>query len=89
MAVIDNANTPEAVEAWHESLKTMPASNMVATQLVQRGAEDALARLLEIGVNEENLGAMLAGVRQGLFAIHEAANARGIQLLGYQDEGGH
>lgn len=89
MASIENAGTsPEVLAAWKARLQKMDGRELLAQQLVQRGAEDALKSLLQIGVTQENCEAMLTSLREGLMAIHEVANARGIQLLGYQAPGG-
>lgn len=88
MAAIENAGTsPEALAAWKASMRKMDRAELMAQQLVQRGAEDALRALLQIGVTVENCTSMLTSLREGLMAIHEVANARGIQLIGYQAPG--
>lgn len=92
MAVIENAATsPEAVAEWKASMRTMAREELIAQQLVQRGAEHALASLQEVGVTTENCAAMLTSLREGLFAIHEVAVERGLELVGYgrpNDEAG-
>lgn len=90
MAVLENAATsPETLAAWKASMHTMTPGELMAQQLVQRGAEHALAALQNFGVTAENCASMLTSTRDGLFAIHEVANARGIQLMSYgaPDEG--
>lgn len=85
MAIIENAATsPEAIAAWKASMQTMTRAELMAQQLVQRGAEHALAALQGFGVTAENCASMLTSTREGLFAIHEVANARGIELVSYQ-----
>ncbi|MEJ2803816.1 hypothetical protein WAE61_18175 [Comamonadaceae bacterium PP-2] len=85
MAVIENAcASPETLATWKASMQQMDRAELLAQQLVQRGADDALKTLLQIGVTQENCEAMLTSLREGLMAIHEVANARGIQLIGYQ-----
>lgn len=84
MAVIENAATsPEALASWKASMRAMEPCELLAQQLVQRGAEDALATLQGIGVTAENCAAMLSSLREGLFSIHEVAIERGIVLAGY------
>lgn len=86
MAVIENAAaSPEALAAWREDMQSMTRSELIAQQLVQRGAEHALATLQTEGVTPENCAAMLATAREALMLTHEVAAARGIQLMGYQD----
>ena len=85
MAVIENAATsPEAVAAWKASMQTMDRAELMAQQLVQRGAEHALASLQEIGVTPSNCAHMITSLREGLFAIHEVASERGIELVDYK-----
>lgn len=87
MAVIENAATsPEAIAEWKAAMQTMDRGELMAQQLVQRGAEHALATLLEIGVTTSNCASMLNSLREGLFAIHEVAQARGIELVSYIDQ---
>lgn len=84
MAVIENAATsPEVLASWKASMRTMKREELIAQQLVQRGAEHALSSLREAGVTAENCTAMLTSLREGLIAIHEVANERGIQLVDY------
>lgn len=83
MAVIENASSPEAVMEWTGTLKSMSASEMMAQQICQRGAEHALMELQKAGATPERCQAMLDSVRHGLITIHEAATARGIDLLSY------
>lgn len=86
MASIENAAaSPEALAEWKASMQTMDRADLIAQQLVQRGAEHALASLQQAGVTPENNASMLATVREGLIAIHEVAHARGIQLLDYSE----
>lgn len=88
MAVIENAATSlEAIAAWKASMQTMTRAELMAQQLVQRGAEHALAALQGFGVTAENCASMLSSTREGLFAIHEVANARGIDLVSYRSPG--
>lgn len=85
MAAIENACTsPETLAVWKASMQQMDRAELMAQQLVQRGAEDALKTLLQIGVTVENCASMLTSLREGLMAIHEVAHARGITLIGYQ-----
>lgn len=84
MAVIENAATsPKALAEWREAMLGMDRGELIAQQLVQRGAEHALAELQRIGVTAENCAAMLTSCREGLIAMHSVAAERGIQLLGY------
>lgn len=84
MAAIENAATsPEALASWKASMRTMTREEMIAQQLVQRGAEHALASLQAHGVTAANCAGMLTSLREGLIAIHEVANERGIQLMSY------
>lgn len=84
MAIIENAATrPEALDAWKKAMQSMDRSELIAQQLVQRGAEDALVNLQRLGVTPENCQAMLTSLREGLIAIHEVAHQRGIQLFDY------
>ncbi len=86
MAVIENAGTsPKKIEQWKRSLQAMNAAELTAQQLVQRSAEHALLHLQSVGATEANCAAMIRSIQDGLFAIHEVAAARGIQLPGYQD----
>lgn len=86
MAVIENAAaSPAALAAWRESLQSMGRTELMAQQLVQRGAEHALKELQRIGVTPEHCAAMLTSSREGLMLIHKVAAARGIVLVGYQD----
>ena len=84
MAIIENAATsPQALAEWKASMMKMDRSELLAQQLVQRGAEDALATLQRIGVTAEHCADMLSSLREGLFCIHEVAAERGILLAGY------
>lgn len=86
MAVIENAAaSPAALNAWRKSMQTMDRSELMAQQMVQRGAEHALQELQRLGVTPDNCAAMLVSLREGLMLIHEVAAARGIVLMGYQD----
>uniref|UniRef100_A0A193SD04 Uncharacterized protein n=1 Tax=biofilter metagenome TaxID=1070537 RepID=A0A193SD04_9ZZZZ len=88
MAAIENAATsPETLAEWRASLQSMHRSELLAQQLIQRGAEHALANLQDIGATTENCAAMLSSAREGLIEIHAAAFARGIELIGYDHPG--
>lgn len=87
MAVIENAAaSPGALAKWRAAMRTMDRAELLAQQLVQRGAEHALADLQRIGPTPENCAAMLASLREGLMEIHAVANERGIPLVSYSDE---
>ena len=87
MAVIENAATsPAALSQWRASMRGMDRAELMAQQLVQRGAEHALAELQRIGPTPENCTAMLASIREGLIEIHAAATERGILLVDYSGE---
>lgn len=81
MAFIENYD--QTGDVWRETLREMPRADLVGTQLVQRGAEDALKALKKFGVTEQAVDDMLESLREGLFTIHEVANERGITLVGY------
>ena len=83
MAIIENASSPEAVAAWFAKFGSMDRSEMVAQQICQRGAEHVLMTLQEIGVTPENVQDMLDSLRHALITLHEAATARGIELMDY------
>jgi len=84
MAVIENAAaSPEALAEWRASMRGMDRAELVAQQLVQRGAEHAIAALQRLGPTTENCAAMLASIREALIEVHAAANERGIPLLDY------
>jgi hypothetical protein len=83
MAIIENANTPEAVAAWTASLQGMNRTELMCQQICQRGAEHALAELQKLGVTPDNCQAMLDSLRHALITIHEVAHARGLELLSY------
>jgi non-ribosomal peptide synthetase component E (peptide arylation enzyme) len=84
MAVIENAATsPAALAAWRKSLRGMDRAELLAQQLVQRGAEHVLTALQQVGVTPENCAAMLTSLREGLIEIHGVAAERGIQLTDY------
>ena len=83
MAIIENASSPEAVDARIESLNKMDRAELIAQQLVQRGAEHVLASLQAAGVTPENCAAMLDSLRHGLIVIHTVAEERGILLPDY------
>lgn len=84
MAVIENMATAEAQAEWRVAMETMSHGELMAQQLVQRGAEHALAWLVGEGATPERAASMLASVRSGLVVIHEVAHKRGIDLIGYQ-----
>ena len=86
MAVIENANSPEAVALWFAKFKTMDRNELLAQQICQRGAEHALEELQKLGVTPENCQAMLDSLRHALITLHEAATARGIDLLSYSHD---
>jgi hypothetical protein len=65
----------------------MDRAELIAQQLVQRGAEHALAELQRLGVTAENCAAMLISIREGLIEVHAAAAERGIHLLDYSSPG--
>lgn len=84
MAVIENAAvSPEVLAEWREAMRAMDRAELTAQQLVQRGAEHALAELQRIGVTRENCIAMLAGIREALIEVHTVAAERGIVLPDY------
>jgi|GEM_PF-2696574 len=84
MAVIENAATsPKALAAWRASMRKMDRAELLGQQLVQRGAEHALAELQRIGVTTKNCADMLASLREGLLEIHAVAAERGIALADY------
>lgn len=86
MAVIENAcASPQALAAWRTSMRQMDQAELMAQQLVQRGAEHALAELQKVGATPKNCAAMLISIREALIEIHAAANERGIQLVSYSD----
>jgi len=83
VATIDVLNTAEAWSAWTKEMRGMSSAELIAQQLVQRGAEHALAELMKAGATPERCEAMLASVRNGLHEIHVAAHERGITLVSY------
>ena len=84
MAVIENMAGPEALAEWRQAMTQMSQGELMAQQMVQRGAEHALSHLISIGATPEAAEQMLASVRSGLLVIHEVAHARHIDLIGYQ-----
>ena len=84
MAVIENAASPEAFAQWRRDMQAMAVPELIAQQLVQRGAEHALDQLLKIGASDATAKAMLDSVRCGLMTIEEVAHERGVDLVGYQ-----
>jgi hypothetical protein len=88
MAVIENAGaSPEALAAWRASMRRMDRAELIAQQLVQRGAEHALAELQKVGATQDNCTAMLASIREALIEVHAAASERGIPLVDYSAPG--
>lgn len=88
MAVIENAAaSPEALAEWRASMRSMDHAELMAQQLVQRGAEHALAELQKVGATPENCAAMLASIREGLIEVHAVATQRGIPLVDYSHPG--
>ncbi|MDP9992031.1 hypothetical protein J2W28_001059 [Variovorax boronicumulans] len=88
MAVIENAAaSPEALAKWRASMRNMDRAELLAQQLVQRGAEHALAELQKLGATAAHCAAMLASVREALIEVHTVAAARGIDLVGYSAPG--
>lgn len=84
MATIENAAaSPEALANWRASMRDMGHAELMAQQLVQRGAEHALTELQKLGATPENCAAMLASIREGLIEVHAAAFERGIPLVSY------
>jgi hypothetical protein len=84
MAVVENAAaSPEALARWRASMRSMDHAELMAQQLVQRGAEHALAELQKIGATPENCAAMLTRIREALFEVHAVATERGIPLVDY------
>lgn len=84
MAIIENISSPDAVIAWQDQMRNMQAGELVAQQVCQRGAENALAELQKLGVTEANCQAMLDSLRHALVTMHEIADERGILLLDYE-----
>jgi hypothetical protein len=84
MAVIENMAGPAALKKWREAMTLMSREELLAQQLVQRGAEHALQHLVDVGATAEAARDMLASIRSGLVMIHEVAAERHIDLLGYQ-----
>ena len=81
MAVIENL---KSVAERRQLFESMDVHALVAQQLVQRRAEHALQFVLENGATREVLEATLQQTRAGLMELNEVANARGVQLVGYQ-----
>lgn len=84
MAVIENMAGSAAIATWRDAMAKMDRGELMAQQLVQRGAEHALQHLITLGVTPTNAADMLASVRSGLMVIHEVASERHIDLVGYQ-----
>lgn len=80
MATIDHLESVEDLRAFCEGLD---ASHLVAQQLVQRGALDALENLLAHGVTEQTVHEMKDSLVAGLMTIQEVALERGITLIDY------
>lgn len=78
---IENVLTTESAM---EQYKQMDMGELVGQQIALRGAIHAMEFLLKEGATAENAAAVLDNVKQQLFAVHEVAHARGIQLPGYQ-----
>jgi hypothetical protein len=81
MAIIQHAQSHAAAK---EAFRAMAPAELMAQQLVMRGAIDALSTLIVAGCTPAMAAEMLESVQQSLSDLHEVANARGVQLLGYQ-----
>lgn len=87
MAVIENAAaSPKALAEWRASMRGMDRAELIAQQLVQRGAEHALTELQRLGPSPASCVAMLTSIREGLIEIHAVATERGIHLISYSDD---
>ena len=78
MAFIENITAEAEVVS---SLTTASDDELFATDLVQRGAIDALERLLEFGVSKKTVDEMLESCRSGHEKLIAIAAQRGLALL--------
>ena len=78
MAVIENLGDIAKVKAMY---RTLDQAGLISQQVALRATIHALKHLQSHP--EETVPGMLAGLEEQLFAVHEVAHKRGIQLLGY------
>lgn len=78
MAFIENITTEAEVVS---SLTAASDEELFATDLVQRGAIDALEKLLEFGVSKTTVDDMLESLRSGHEKLVAIAAGRGVALL--------
>ena len=78
MAVIENI-TSEA--ELIESFTAASDEELFATDLVQRGAIDALEKLIEFGVSKATVDEMLESIRYGRGKLLSIAARRGVVLI--------
>lgn len=78
---IENLKSVEAAATLYEGA---PAHELMLQQVGIRSTQHALEFLLKYGVTEENVHAMYENMTGCLFALHEVAQRRGIELLSYR-----
>ena len=81
MATIENVGDFEKLRTL---IMAQSRAELIAQQMTTRGAIDALQCLIAYGGGLDVAAQMLANVRESLCIVHEVANARGIELVGYR-----
>ena len=82
MAILEHALNVTA-DYSAEKFRQMDAGELLAQQLVQRGAIDVLEHLQSRKELTPYGMAVLDGLKDQLMILHEVANARGVTLLSY------
>ncbi len=82
--ILNLAEIPGGVEAARKELDQMDRATLMAQQLCQRGAINAVEFLISRGAGMEVAQQMKESLAAWLMTIHEVANARGIELISYQ-----
>ncbi|MBN3851964.1 hypothetical protein G3N59_01100 [Paraburkholderia sp. Ac-20340] len=76
--LLNAAGSVADVSATFEAMST---EELIATDLVQRGAIDALEKLMEFGVSLQTVDEMLTSARFGRQLLRSVAVDRGVRLV--------
>jgi hypothetical protein len=82
MATLENVASPEAFLAL---IRAMDQQQLMAQQLVQKGAIDALEFLLHWEAGNAVAASMLADLYRGMTAIHEVVQERAFELVQFEE----
>lgn len=80
MAIIERMRD---MAAYGAELEACEPGALLAQQICQRGAIDAIEALQELGATPANAAALLTSLRSALHTLHEVAHRRGVELWSY------